>query len=187
MRADIKAEDRGELVSLMEPLLITDSSRCRGPLTDLAFDLTQKSAGFRRSLPPSTMTARLGTNGRPLPDGRGSDQSHDRQGVDSRNGKKLRGQRTRWFQRLMIRAASTNESSVCLAARHAWYKSSSPRPSSWPIGVAWDKSATAVVPLGLLRAPRWCAASYPPAITNYGRSILNPVRLGYEFPEVEHL
>ena len=48
--ADINPEDRSELVSLMEPLLITDGSRYRGPLTDLAFDLTQKSAGFRRSL-----------------------------------------------------------------------------------------------------------------------------------------
>ena len=51
MQADIQAEDRGERVSLMEPLLITDGSRYRGPLTDLALDLTQKSAGFRRSLP----------------------------------------------------------------------------------------------------------------------------------------
>jgi Fic family protein len=36
----------------MEPLLITDSSRHRWPLTDLALELAQKSAGFRRSLPP---------------------------------------------------------------------------------------------------------------------------------------
>lgn len=57
IRADIKAEDRGELVSLMEPLLISDGSRHRGPLTDLAFDLTQKSAGFRRSLPPSLLVS----------------------------------------------------------------------------------------------------------------------------------
>ena len=57
MGADIKAEDRGELVSLMEPLLITDSSRYRGPLTDLALDLAQKSAGFRRSLPPSLLAS----------------------------------------------------------------------------------------------------------------------------------
>ena len=57
MRADIKAGDRGERVSLMEPLLITDRSRCRGPLTDLAFDLTQKSAGFRRSLPPTLLAS----------------------------------------------------------------------------------------------------------------------------------
>src|SRR5438045_9598873 len=55
--ADINPEDRSELVSLMEPLLITDSSRHRGPLTALAFDLTQKSAGFRRSLPPSLLAS----------------------------------------------------------------------------------------------------------------------------------
>ncbi len=60
MDADIKAEDRGELVSLMEPLLITDSSRYRGPLTDLALDLTQKSAGFRRSLPPALLASLAG-------------------------------------------------------------------------------------------------------------------------------
>jgi Fic family protein len=35
----------------MEPLLIPDGSRHRAPLNDLAFDLTRKSAGFRRSLP----------------------------------------------------------------------------------------------------------------------------------------
>ena len=57
MKADIRGEDRGELVSLMEPLLITASSRHRGALTDLALDLTQKSAGFRRSLPPSLLAS----------------------------------------------------------------------------------------------------------------------------------
>src|SRR5580693_2595295 len=57
MEADIETEDRGELVSLMEPLLITDSSRHRGALTDLALDLTRKSAGFRRSLPPSLLAS----------------------------------------------------------------------------------------------------------------------------------
>ena len=57
MEPDIQAEDKGELVSLMEPLLITDSSRHRGALTDLALDLTQKSAGFRRSLPPSLLAS----------------------------------------------------------------------------------------------------------------------------------
>jgi Fic family protein len=50
-------EDRGEIVSLMEPVLIGDGSRHRGELTDLALDLTQKSAGFRRSLPPSLLTS----------------------------------------------------------------------------------------------------------------------------------
>src|SRR5438309_1983618 len=57
MKADKHAEDRGELVSLMEPLLIGEGSRHRSALTDLAFDLTQKSAGFRRSLPASLLTS----------------------------------------------------------------------------------------------------------------------------------
>src|SRR5580658_7558592 len=57
MKADIKAEDRSESPSLMEPLLIGDGSRHRGALTDLALDLTRKSAGFRRSLPPSLLTS----------------------------------------------------------------------------------------------------------------------------------
>jgi len=55
--AAIEADDRGELVSLMEPLLIGEDSRHRSPLTDLALDLAQKSAGFRRSLPPSLLTS----------------------------------------------------------------------------------------------------------------------------------
>src|SRR5438445_12139514 len=58
IEADIKAEDRGEPTSAMEPLVITEGSRHRVALTDLAFDLTQKSAGFRRSL-PSTLLASL--------------------------------------------------------------------------------------------------------------------------------
>jgi Fic family protein len=57
MGADIKAEDRGELVSLMEPLLFGEGSRHRPVITDLALDLTRKSAGFRRSLPPSLLTS----------------------------------------------------------------------------------------------------------------------------------
>src|SRR5664279_6227847 len=57
MKADIKADDRGEPVSLMEPLLISGDSRHRGALTDLAFDLTQKSASFRRSLLPSVLVS----------------------------------------------------------------------------------------------------------------------------------
>src|ERR1035437_6958264 len=57
MEADIQTDDRGELVSVMEPLVIGDGSRHRGVLTDLALDLTQKSAGFRRSLPPSLLTS----------------------------------------------------------------------------------------------------------------------------------
>ncbi len=58
IEADIKtAEDRGETVSLMEPILIGDGSRHRAELTDLALDLAQKSAGFRRSLPESLVTS----------------------------------------------------------------------------------------------------------------------------------
>ncbi len=61
MKADIeaakRAADRHENTSLMEPLLIGEGSRHRVELTDLALDLTQKSAGFRRSLPPSLLTS----------------------------------------------------------------------------------------------------------------------------------
>jgi Fic family protein len=49
--ADISAAyDRGESVSMMEPLLISESSRYRGELTDLAVELAGKAAGFRSSL-----------------------------------------------------------------------------------------------------------------------------------------
>lgn len=59
---DIKADigpvvDRDEAVSLMEPLLIGEDSRHRNRLTDLALELAQRSAGFRRSLPPSLLTS----------------------------------------------------------------------------------------------------------------------------------
>jgi Fic family protein len=57
MKADIKAADRGEPVTLMEPLVIGSDSRHRAALTDLAFDLTQRSASFRSSLPPSLLTS----------------------------------------------------------------------------------------------------------------------------------
>ncbi|MDR3701968.1 MAG: Fic family protein [Candidatus Sulfopaludibacter sp.] len=57
MEADKKAADRGEPVTLMEPLLIGDGSSHRGAITDLALELTQKAAGFRRSLPPSLLAS----------------------------------------------------------------------------------------------------------------------------------
>ena len=57
MAADMNTADRGELVSIMEPLLLGDASRYRAALTDLALDLTQKSAGFRRSLPPTLLAS----------------------------------------------------------------------------------------------------------------------------------
>jgi Fic family protein len=49
--------DRGETVSLMEPLLIGETSRHRGKLTDLALELAQKAAGFRRSMPESLLAS----------------------------------------------------------------------------------------------------------------------------------
>src|SRR5712692_110945 len=58
IEAGIKAaKDRGETVSLMEPLLIAEGSRHRSALTDLALELAQKSAGFRRSLPETLLAS----------------------------------------------------------------------------------------------------------------------------------
>jgi Fic family protein len=58
LEVDIKAaKDQGGNVGLMEPLLIGESSRHRAALTDLALELAQKSAGFRRSLPESLLTS----------------------------------------------------------------------------------------------------------------------------------
>jgi Fic family protein len=55
---DIPAvKDRGEVVFSMEPLLLGNDSLHRASLTDLAIDLAQKSAGFRRSLPESLSTS----------------------------------------------------------------------------------------------------------------------------------
>lgn len=57
-KADMKAApDRGETVSAMEPLLLREDSRHRAGLTDLALELAQRSAGFRRSLPESLVTS----------------------------------------------------------------------------------------------------------------------------------
>src|SRR5947208_2800443 len=52
-----RAEDRGESIAEMEPLLIGETSRFRGPTTDLAVELVQKSARFRGSLPESLLTS----------------------------------------------------------------------------------------------------------------------------------
>ena len=51
-----KADDRGESVGLMEPLIVGESSKHRTTLTDLAVELAAKSAGFRRSLPGGVLT-----------------------------------------------------------------------------------------------------------------------------------
>ncbi len=47
----VKLEDRGESIDEFEPLLIGETSRFRVPLIDLAFELAQRSAKFRGSLP----------------------------------------------------------------------------------------------------------------------------------------
>ena len=44
----------------MEPLFIGDTSRHRAGLTDLALELAQRSAGFRRSLPESLLVSLAG-------------------------------------------------------------------------------------------------------------------------------
>lgn len=57
-KADISAaDDRGESITRMEPLLIGESSRHRSALTDLAVELAARSAGFRRSLPQGVNAA----------------------------------------------------------------------------------------------------------------------------------
>ena len=56
-KPDIPAVDRGESVGLMEPLLVSERSRHRAVLTDLAVELAARSAGFRRSLPGGVLTA----------------------------------------------------------------------------------------------------------------------------------
>ncbi len=58
-KQDIKAAtaDRGELTTLIEPLVLSEGSRHRPGLTDLAVELVQRSAGFRRSLPESLLSS----------------------------------------------------------------------------------------------------------------------------------
>jgi len=49
--------NRGELVSLMEPLSISADSRFRDSLNDLAVELAAKSAGFCQSVPEKLIPA----------------------------------------------------------------------------------------------------------------------------------
>jgi Fic family protein len=61
-KADINADiitatDRSETVSLLEPMLLSSRSNHRASLTDLALELAQKSAGFRRSIPESLLAS----------------------------------------------------------------------------------------------------------------------------------
>ena len=57
MKEDISAADRGESVDLMEPLLVSESSRHRAALTDMVVELAAKASGFRRSLPQGVLRA----------------------------------------------------------------------------------------------------------------------------------
>lgn len=58
IKADIKGvEDMVETLSLMEPLLLSETSSHRGRLTDQVVDLATRSAGFRRSLPEGVRSA----------------------------------------------------------------------------------------------------------------------------------
>jgi hypothetical protein len=51
------AEDRGESVSLMEPMRFAEGSARRAPLSELAFQLGTRSTGFKNSLPPEVVAA----------------------------------------------------------------------------------------------------------------------------------
>src|SRR6267142_1418470 len=51
IKADIAGlQDRGEGIGLFEPMLLGEDHRHRSRLMDLALELAQKSAGFRRSM-----------------------------------------------------------------------------------------------------------------------------------------
>lgn len=61
-KADIKeakqaTEDRGEAISLMEPMLVRESAKDREELADLTLELTARSTGLRRSLPEGIVVA----------------------------------------------------------------------------------------------------------------------------------
>ena len=62
-KADIKQDlnaptgHLGESVSFMDPLLVSEGSRHRSELNDLALDLAALAAGFRRSLPEDILNA----------------------------------------------------------------------------------------------------------------------------------
>ncbi|MFH7321136.1 Fic family protein [Desulfurivibrio sp. D14AmB] len=55
--AALNLPDRGESIALMEPMVVSESSRHRTALCDLAIELAGKAAGFRRSLPRGVMAA----------------------------------------------------------------------------------------------------------------------------------
>lgn len=56
-QADADRPDRGEPITLMEPLLIPEGARQRGALVDRALTLAQKAASLRSALPASLLAA----------------------------------------------------------------------------------------------------------------------------------
>lgn len=54
---NLTAENRGEAVTLMEPMLVREGTRHRSELADLALDLAARSTGLRRSLPDGVVSA----------------------------------------------------------------------------------------------------------------------------------
>src|SRR5688500_8729755 len=57
LAAKQEAIDRGEHISSMEPLLMSEGSRHRPHLSDLSIEIAARASGFRRSLPPGVLTA----------------------------------------------------------------------------------------------------------------------------------
>jgi len=57
MKPDVEIEDRGEHISAMEPTVLGDGYRFRPRVTDLALELAQRSAGFKRSLPGNLLAS----------------------------------------------------------------------------------------------------------------------------------
>jgi Fic family protein len=53
----ILVADRGETVTIMEPLILSEGSRHRAALADLALELAANAASFRRSLPASLLAS----------------------------------------------------------------------------------------------------------------------------------
>ena len=60
MSAKDELRDAGESIGLMEPLVLSEGSRHRPALTDLALELASRSAGLRRSLPEGIVAALAG-------------------------------------------------------------------------------------------------------------------------------
>ena len=53
----LPATDQGESVGLMEPMIVSESSKHREELSDLALELASKSAGCPGSLPDGVLGA----------------------------------------------------------------------------------------------------------------------------------